>query len=212
MFRHRIMVITLSWYDRNFGSTPSDGSMIVYKVVNKINGKAYIGQTTRSVEDRWVEHCKPALQSRSYLSNAIQKYGKENFIVEELSKANTQEELDTLESNLIDKHQTMFPGGYNLRMGGSGGAMSEEAKLKIGNASRGRKISREAINKGLLTRQANHHKRATFNEHSVKCGRCKAWKDRKDFNKNRSNKSGTQSCCIKCRHEHRPDWLSKRKK
>lgn len=31
--------------------------MYIYKIINKINGKAYIGQTKRFVELRWKQHC-----------------------------------------------------------------------------------------------------------------------------------------------------------
>ena len=56
--------------------------MYIYKITNKINKKIYIGQTTRSIEERWKGHCKPSMTARSLISRAIQKYGKENFIIE----------------------------------------------------------------------------------------------------------------------------------
>jgi group I intron endonuclease len=180
--------------------------MIVYKVINKINGMSYIGQTNRDIQERWTEHCKPALQARSYLSNAIQKYGKENFEIQELKKATSQEELDDLEDKVIKEHCTMWPNGYNLRNGGSGGSLSEEAKRKIGNASRGRKQSPELIAKITKSRKATHHKRATFDDKQAKCGHCLQWKDKNDFNKNKSRASGVQSRCKICRVEYRPDF------
>lgn len=158
-----------------------------------------MGQTTRSIEDRWEEHCKPALKSRSYLSNAIQVYGKQNFTIEILSSADCQEDLDKLESKFIEQYKTMAPHGYNLRMGGNGGAMSEETKIKIGKASKGRKLKKDSIRKRQVTRKANYYKVATYNETSVKCGNCEEWKDRKEFNKNKSRHSGVQSYCKECR-------------
>lgn len=112
--------------------------MLIYKVTSLINGMTYIGQTNRSIEERWKEHCKPALRTRSYLSNAIQKYGKENFKIEELAKASSQEELDLLEDKVISELNTLFPNGYNLRHGGMGGKLSDEAKVKVSKASKGR--------------------------------------------------------------------------
>ena len=29
---------------------------IIYKITNKVNGKCYIGQTTKSLSDRWSKH------------------------------------------------------------------------------------------------------------------------------------------------------------
>ena len=122
----------------------SHNYMKLYKVTNKINGLSYIGQTTRSIEERWKEHCKPSLRHRSYLSNAIQKYGEENFILEELNQVTIQDELDALEKNAINEHNTMWPNGYNLRDGGLGGKHSDEAKEKCRKASTGRILSEES--------------------------------------------------------------------
>ena len=74
--------------------------MIVYKITNLINNKIYIGQTTRALSSRWNEHCKPCMVSRSYISNAIQKYGSENFIIEAIERSSSQEKLDSLEKKI----------------------------------------------------------------------------------------------------------------
>jgi group I intron endonuclease len=52
--------------------------MIIYKITNKVNGKIYVGQTTRSLEERWYGHCSTANQ-HGILGKALIKYGKENF-------------------------------------------------------------------------------------------------------------------------------------
>lgn len=31
--------------------------MIIYKITNKINSKQYVGQTVRSLKNRWHGHC-----------------------------------------------------------------------------------------------------------------------------------------------------------
>lgn len=129
--------------------------MLIYKVTNNITGKIYIGQTNRSTKERWKEHCKPALKTRSYLSAAIQKYGKENFMIEELAKVSTQDELDQLEVKLIEEHNAMFPNGYNLRAGGSGGCLSEESKDKLRKVNIGRKVSKETLEKMKLSNVGN---------------------------------------------------------
>lgn len=33
--------------------------MIVYKIKNKLDGRLYIGQTTKKLEERWKEHKIP---------------------------------------------------------------------------------------------------------------------------------------------------------
>ena len=69
--------------------------MIIYKITNLINGKKYIGQTVNSVEKRFNDHSNP--NNDCYLGRAIRKYGKENFKVELVCKANSLKELNERE-------------------------------------------------------------------------------------------------------------------
>ena len=93
-------------------------SMFIYKITNLINGKIYIGQTTKSIDIRWKQHCK-ANSYCNYLKNAIQKYGKENFTIEEIDGANSLSELNYLEKHYICKFNSLAPNGYNLQSGGN---------------------------------------------------------------------------------------------
>ena len=52
----------------------------VYLIFDKVNGKMYVGQTTRTLERRFKEHAKAA----SSLGRAIRKHRKENFRCEVL--------------------------------------------------------------------------------------------------------------------------------
>lgn len=50
----------------------------IYKITNKINGKVYIGKTTKTVQERWKEHLRESRTERSEnrpLYRAIRKYG-----------------------------------------------------------------------------------------------------------------------------------------
>jgi hypothetical protein len=75
---------------------------------------------------------------------AIKKYGWDNFKHETLAEGLTQDEANLVEQEMIVKHQTMSPSGYNLRSGGSRGLHSQESKLKISAANLGAKRSEEA--------------------------------------------------------------------
>ena len=88
----------------------------IYKITNKVNGKSYIGQTRNSVEFRWRQHYKA--HDNKYFHRAIDKYGKENFIVETLEECDIAD-LDSREIYYIDKYDT-FNNGYNMTKGGSG--------------------------------------------------------------------------------------------
>ena len=46
---------------------------IVYVITNRINGKPYVGQTKRMLEQRFAEHAKADL----LFAKAIHKYGTE---------------------------------------------------------------------------------------------------------------------------------------
>ena len=91
--------------------------MIIYKITNKLNGKCYIGQTTKSVKDRWSAHCK---SKKYFLSNSIKKYGKENFSIEEIAKYSNMEDLNNAEEYFIDFYNCIVPNGYNFAPGGRG--------------------------------------------------------------------------------------------
>lgn len=71
---------------------------IIYKITNRINGMVYIGQTVRTLRRRYSNHLSKS--SKSYISNAIRKYGKENFDVVELVSCFDQESLNSTEVSL----------------------------------------------------------------------------------------------------------------
>lgn len=65
---------------------------IIYRIINLINGKQYIGKTINTITERWNKHCYEAFtpQNKGYnflIHKAIRKYGKDNFIIEEKNQA-----------------------------------------------------------------------------------------------------------------------------
>lgn len=90
--------------------------MIVYKLTNLVNGKIYVGQTTRSLEKRFKEHshCKTSL-----IGQAIHEFGEENFSREVLATCDSKEETDNLEVFFICYFNCRVPNGYNVAEGGS---------------------------------------------------------------------------------------------
>lgn len=91
-----------------------------------------MGQTTRTLEQRWREHCSPHSRCLA-LHSAINKYGSEKFKVEQIDIACNQFEADYKEAMWIKQLNTLSPNGYNLKDGGSHGKHSEEVKLKMRN-------------------------------------------------------------------------------
>ena len=89
---------------------------VIYCLTNLINGKKYVGQTTRTIEERFREHAK----TDSFIGKAIRKYGRKNFKIEELEKCYSEEELNAAEIKWIKELDCKAPNGYNLTGGGAG--------------------------------------------------------------------------------------------
>lgn len=100
----------------------------VYKTVNKVNGKFYIG--VHKTSDPMDEY----LGSGTVILRAIQKYGVSSFVKEILFEYETQEEAWAKEYELVKLHQGN-PLCYNLRRGGEGG-FDYINKSGIGDAAR----------------------------------------------------------------------------
>jgi group I intron endonuclease len=92
-------------------------AIAVYKAVNSINGKMYIGQTSRP-ERRFAEHTWKGSKSK-ILSAAIKKYGKEQFTFAILCWCPDKDYADYVEQKLIEAHNTRRV-GYNICIGGEG--------------------------------------------------------------------------------------------
>ncbi len=91
---------------------------VIYKLTNNLNCKAYVGQTTRSIEVRFREHAV----ADSRIGNAIRKYGAENFSCEVVEECESRAELDEREIFWIAHFDCKSPNGYNLTDGGEGGS------------------------------------------------------------------------------------------
>lgn len=123
---------------------------IIYKIVNKINSKVYIGQTKLTLQDRlynsWCGHFIEAKNGHnSALHNAIRKYGKDNFtyeIIEERNDFASNNELvtwlDSRETYWISYYQSTKPSlGYNRTTGGhTRNYPTEETRVKISEGTK----------------------------------------------------------------------------
>ena len=105
----------------------------IYKIINDINNKVYIGQTSFPIEKRWKEHltdyCRQGKEQRP-LYSAMKKYGVEHFhisIVEETDNPNEREKYWI-------QYYNSYHFGYNATLGGEGTLMDfslEEVELMI---------------------------------------------------------------------------------
>lgn len=109
--------------------------MLIYKITNRISGKIYVGITTRSLEKRWKEHCNLRAKP-SILKNAIKKYGKDNFSIEQIDIAVNRLDLLNKEIYWINTLNTLSPSGYNISLGCQNLMITKETRLKQSNSKK----------------------------------------------------------------------------
>lgn len=89
----------------------------IYRIINSINGKTYIGQHT--VRKNRTITSDTYWGSGSILWSAYKKYGRENFIKEILiSGYFSQQEINALEIEYIKKEKSIGKAEYNISDGG----------------------------------------------------------------------------------------------
>lgn len=111
----------------------------IYKIVNKINGKIYIGKTTYTIAYRWIQHISAANSNRekddySYLLHkAIRKYGTNNFLVETVEEVEDESKLSIREMYWINYYNSCIleenSNGYNMTYGGEGASKINKQKI-----------------------------------------------------------------------------------
>ena len=87
----------------------------IYKTINQINGKIYIGkhQTLDPYDDY--------MGSGKQIRDAFKKYGKENFKKEVLFIFDSEEEMNAKEAELVTPDFIKEYTNYNMCPGGQGG-------------------------------------------------------------------------------------------
>lgn len=140
---------------------------LIYKITNTINDKLYIGQTSKTIDERLSAHIKCAKRKvNRYLYDSMNHHGIENFKIELIEEVQTKDEADEREKYWINCLTSMTPTGYNMTVGGGGGntlasysederkalyakqadnrkwySHNEETRNKISNSHMGKKLS-----------------------------------------------------------------------
>lgn len=124
---------------------------IIYVITNMVNGKQYVGQTTRTLKTRWRFHLRTARDgSTGALPRAIIKYGKSAFEMEQVDVAESQKGLNEREVFHVARLGT-YGKGYNLTPGGGQEGISEETRKKMRDAKK--HITEETRNKLSIARR-----------------------------------------------------------
>jgi group I intron endonuclease len=95
----------------------------IYKILNKITKKCYIGETKgKDVVWRWNQHKQKIKVNKGCpaLRDAVKKYGIENFEFSVLIMCFDDERFK-YEREYIQKYNSVVPNGYNITNGGEGG-------------------------------------------------------------------------------------------
>ena len=172
-------------------------SGFIYRITNNTSGKKYIGQAREfkskhgvpyryGVNGRWSDHVSSAYTSSTPLSQDIMKFGKDNFIVEDVAKA-ALDELDALEATWIQKENSLTPIGYNVMRHSQN---KHRSKSNIASFFRG-KVVRTQLRKirkdgeyhlvyAVLELNDDTKQRLTFGQHSQKKFE-DAWQDAIEF-------------------------------
>jgi group I intron endonuclease len=113
----------------------------IYKTTCNVTGMYYIGQhVTENEYDSY-------LGSGIRLGKAINKYGAENFSKEILHVFDNKEEMNTMETILVNEELLKDPMCYNLALGGQGGERTLEQIQKISKSLTGHTQSEETKKK-----------------------------------------------------------------
>ena len=139
---------------------------IIYKLTCKNSDKSYIGQTIHTSKHRWNQHIweskNPQANQSRYLNNTIIKYGRDNFILEDLLECSNKD-LDKWEMYYIELYNTLVPYGLNLTKGGkTNQIVSMETRKKISDSTKGKpknvKIPRKRKEDSYLPKYLKHYK------------------------------------------------------
>jgi len=119
----------------------------VYKIVNLVNGKIYIGSSI-DIKGRWKEHIRDLKNNKhhsTYLQRSWNKYGEDNFKFCIVEECNNDQTLDK-EQYYLDKYKSYDKrNGYNIAKNSLAPMMgrkhSEETLIKLSEGVKNRDAS-----------------------------------------------------------------------
>lgn len=110
----------------------------IYKIINDINDKVYVGKTMNSIEKRFKEHCADSTrrdEENRPLYRAMNKYGVEHFSIHLIEEC-ADEEASAREQYWIGFYKG-YTEGYNATLGGDGKSYIDISELlKLWNSGK----------------------------------------------------------------------------
>ena len=102
----------------------------IYKIINDINDKVYVGKTNSTIEKRFKEHCIDSSrrdEENRPLYRAMNKYGINHFSIHLIEEC-SEEESSIREQYWIDFYKG-YTEGYNATLGGDGKSYIDTTEL-----------------------------------------------------------------------------------
>ena len=130
--------------------------MLIYLITNDVNNKVYVGQTTKSLEERIQGHRSSMVSGvDTHIYRAMRKYGWDKFHFQVIATAQDQDTLNDLEAYFIQKYDSIR-NGYNMAPGGSINTMYSPVVADkhdaIVRSPKGRKKISESMKKSYADR------------------------------------------------------------
>ncbi len=179
---------------------------VIYKHTNKINGKSYIGQTTRENTEK--RFSKSDSTYRNYKTcpaffPALQKYTWDNFETEILVSCFDQDYLNKMEEYYIHLFNALAPHGYNTNAIIEGNVkLSDSTKAKIG-------AKQKAYRNSLEIKPAPINKKEHIFINGIEhknCPDCKQNKVLNQFVTNSKRWDGLGTYCKECHNAYRKQY------
>ena len=115
---------------------PDYSNAKIYKIVNTVNEKIYIGSTTRTLAKRMTGHRMDAKTRSSKIYKAMRRHGIENFsivLIKPIS-CSSKSDLEDAEYKITNEYKLNNIKLYNVRFDGK---ISEETKVQLSAMARG---------------------------------------------------------------------------
>jgi group I intron endonuclease len=132
----------------------------IYSIVNKINGKRYVGSAVilnerRNTHFYFLRHGK---HYNPHLQAAWNKYGESNFEFEILEEVEDKSQLTVREQHWMDFYKSYnSENGYNIEPDAVRHTHSKEMRKKIGDGNRGKFVSLETRQKQSAALLGENH-------------------------------------------------------
>ena len=143
----------------------------IYIILNKINGKSYIG-FTNNINKRFREHKRLYKTSNFPIYRAMRKYTIENFEFSIIYQSKDKEHtLCCMESYFIEKYNA-FTEGYNCTLGGEGmsGHIPWNKGIKTGSQSHETKQKKSETQKKIISRMTPEIRKVKYGSKKEKNG------------------------------------------